>query len=336
MWQQPKPVDFLAFWAAGKMIVGGNSAGIYDIAAHHAVEQSLTPVGTLPFPYPPPFALFVAPLGLLAFGPAFTAWLLVTGALYLAAARAWMQRRFALAQPAVLINGFVGQSAFLTSGLLFGGMKQLAARPLLGGALFGGLIIKPQLALMVPVALIAARQWRAIGGAILSAAALLLLAWAALGVSAYHAFAAMLSTFGGFVAQSRWPWHELASMFALLRFFGVPASAALAVHAAVALFAAVTVWLAWREDREGKEAILAAAALLGPPYVLSYDAVLLALPAAWLLTRRPALGLAVWTLALIPVGAIFGLYEFPNTMPLAAIVSIVAVYRLGGAPVTAR
>ena len=84
--------------------------------------------------------------------------------------------------------------------------------------------------------------------------------------------------------------------------------------------------------------MLAAATLLGPPYLLSYDAVLLALPIALLLDRRPALGLSVWTLSLIPVGAIFGFYEFPNTIPLAALLALVAIYRMGDtpAPVTAQ
>src|SRR5437764_1720704 len=116
------------------MVLAGNAAGIYDIGAHHAVERSATPVGTLPFPYPPPFALIVAPFALVPFGAAFAAWLLVTGGLYLIAARGWMRGRLAVAQPAVLINGFVGQSAFLTSALFLGGLKLLRSRPLLGGA----------------------------------------------------------------------------------------------------------------------------------------------------------------------------------------------------------
>jgi hypothetical protein len=336
VWQQPKPIDFLSFWAAGKMAIGGNAPGIYDIAAHRAVERSVTGVGTLPFPYPPPFALIVAPFALMPFGAAFTGWLLVTGALYVTAARGWMRRRLALAQPAALINGFVGQSAFLTSGLIFGGLRLLAARPVLGGALLGALVIKPQLGLMLPVALIAGRQWRAIGGGAASSAALATLSWIALGTKAWQAFFVLLGTFGGFLTASRWPWHELASIFAFLRFFGVAAPIALAIHAGVALTAAVLVWRTWREDREGKEAMLAAATLLGPPYLLSYDAVLLALPVAWLLSRRPALGLSVWLLSLIPVGAIFGLYEFPNTIPLGALLGLVAIYRSGPAPATAQ
>src|SRR5439155_15934185 len=137
---------------------------------------------------------------------------------------------------------------------------------------------------------LAGRQWRAIGGAILSTTGLLLLGWIALGSQAYRGFLSLLSAYPGFITANRWPWHELASVFALLKYFGVPSTAALAIHAAAALTAAGVVWLAWREDREGKEAILGAATLLGSPYVLSYDAVLLALPTAWLLTSRPTWG----------------------------------------------
>src|SRR5947209_1072163 len=194
LWQQPKPIDFLSFWAAAKMLLGGHSAAIYDIAAHRAVEQSVTPVGTLPFPYPPPFALIVTPLALLPFGAAFAAWLLVTGGVYLTAARRWMPGRLAVAQPAVLINGFVGQSAFLTSALFLGGLKVLGSRPLLGGALLGALIIKPQLGLMLPFAMLAGRQGRAIGGAIASAAVLLTIGWIALGPDSYRSFFGLLST----------------------------------------------------------------------------------------------------------------------------------------------
>lgn len=336
VWQQPKQVDFLSFWAAGRMIVTGHSAGIYDIAAHRAVEQSVTPVGTLPFAYPPPFALIFAPFALVRFGIAFTAWLLVTGALYAAAAREWMRTRFAFAQPAVLINGIVGQGAFLTSALLLGGLKLLRAKPLVGGAILGALVIKPQLGLMLPVAMIAGREWRAIGGATVSAMLLLLCGWLIVGSSGYAAFLGMLSTMSTFLAAGRWPWHELASVYGFLRFFGVPATAALAVHGGVAICAALIVWRAWREAREGKEALLAAATLLGPPYLFSYDGVLLALPVAWLLDRRPAAGLAVWFLALIPVGAIIGFYEFPNTIPLAALLSLVAIYRTAKVQSAAR
>ena len=325
---EPKTVDFVSFWAAGKMVAGGAGAQIYDVAVHRAVErEAVELVGLMPFPYPPPFALLLAPFGALPYGLGFTAWIVATGALFAVAARAWMPPRLAFAQPAVLVNGFIGQNAFLTSALFLAGIRLLATRPMAGGAVLGLLVIKPQLALMLPVAMIAGRHWSAIAGAVLSVSAALLAGLLALGVGAYIAFFEQLSAYTGFVAASRWPWHELASVYALLSYFGAPAALALTVHGLVAAVAAAAVWRAWRRDHPGKAPILAAATLLVPPYLLTYDGVLLALPVAWLLLdgKRPALAALVWALSLLTVGSVAGFYNLPNTLPLAALVSLAAI-----------
>ncbi len=324
----PKPVDFLSFWAAGRMIVDGAGAQIYDIEAHRAVERTVTTGGLLPFPYPPPFALLLAPFGSLPFGVGFTAWVGLTGLFYVAAARAWMPAKLALAQPSVLVNGFIGQNAFLTSGLFLAGLHLLKTRPLLAGAVLGLLVIKPQLAIMLPVAMIAGRHWHAVAGGTLSASALLLIGYVALGGASYAAFFEILSTYTGFVSESRWNWRELASLYALLRYAGFADGIALSIHIAIAAIAAVMVWQWWRHDRPGKEAVLAAATLLAPPYLLTYDGVLLGLPVAWLLLRgqRPRTALLVWSLAFLTIIAVTGIYELPNTLSLGALVALAGCY----------
>ena len=327
MLTDPKPVDFLSFWAAGRMVAEGAGPQIYDIEAHRAVERTVSAVGTLPFPYPPPFALLLVPFGMLPFGFGFTAWVALTGAFYVFAARPWMRDRLALAQPSVLVNGFIGQNAFLTSGFFLAGLHLLKSRPLIAGAVLGLLVIKPQLAVMLPVAMIAGRHWQAIAGGALSALALLLVGLAALGLESYAAFFAMLSTYTDFVANSRWPWHELASVYALLRYFGLAASIAMAIHVAVAAIAAAMVWQSWRQDRPGKEVVLAAATLLATPYLLTYDVVLLGLPVAWLLaTGNRSVALLIWGLSLLSVVAVAGLYPLPNMLSLGAIIALVACF----------
>lgn len=327
MLTDPKPVDFLSFWAAGRMVAEGAGAQIYDIEAHRAVEQTVSAVGILPFPYPPPFALMLAPFGLLPFGFGFTAWVALTGAFYVFAARPWMRDRLALAQPSMLVNGFIGQNAFLTSGIFLAGLHLLKTRPLMAGAVLGLLIIKPQLAVMLPVAMIAGRHWHAIAGGALSAFLLLLVGLVTLGSASYAAFFEMLSTYTDFVAQSRWPWREIASVYALLRYFGLAAGIAMSIHVAVAAVAALMVWQSWRRDRPGKEAVVAAAALLASPYLLTYDGVLLALPMAWLLlSGSRTLALLIWGLALLSVFAIAGLFPLPNMLSLGAIIAMFACY----------
>jgi len=279
--------DFLSFWAAGRLAVQGHAADAYDIVQHHAVEaQAVAGVGLLPFPYPPfALALFV-PFGMLPFWAAFAAWIAITAALYLVATRRWVEPRFALAQAAAAANFITGQNGFLTSAIFIGGTTLIARRPLLAGAILGLLALKPQLALLLPIALIAGREWRAIAGGVLSSVALVALGFLLFGAGAYSSFLALLPHFTGWLGAGRWPWGELASTFALLRWFRVPDTAALVAHGVVAVIAAVLTARAWALKLDQRVPILAAATLLVPPYLFTYDALLLTLPLAALLRQR--------------------------------------------------
>ena len=78
--------------------------------------------------------------------------------------------------------------------------------------------------------------------------------------------------------QDKWPWNEFISVFAFVRYFGIDQSIALTIHFIVAAAAAVLTWIAWSRDWEGQLPILAAATLLIPPYLLTYDALLMIIP----------------------------------------------------------
>lgn len=324
---RPVPIDFVSFWAAGRLAFSGDPAAAYDIAAHLAVEQTVVDVGGLiPFPYPPPFLLLVTPFGAMPYGVAFASWLAVTGVLYVLAARHFTSARIAIAQPAFVANGLIGQNGFLTSAIFLAGFKALATRPLLAGAILGCLVIKPQLGLMIPVALVASRNWAALGAALASAALLLLIAFVALGPTVYSGFMALPMEFARFLADGRWSWNEVASLFATARYFGLDQTTAGAIHAVVAAGAAVMVWRAWRSGSAGKEPLLAAATMLASPYLMTYDGVFLLLPFCWLLQgRSPYLAAVIWLLALLPVSGSFGLYQGPNTMWVAAILALIAI-----------
>jgi hypothetical protein len=73
--------------------------------------------------------------------------------------------------------------------------------------------------------------------------------------------------------------------------------------------------------------ILAAATLLIPPYLFTYDALLLTIPLGWLFRQQKggAAFIAIWIFSLLPVVAYFT--AFPNTIPLAAMLSLWALHR---------
>ena len=64
--------------------------------------------------------------------------------------------------PAAVHTVVSGQATFLAVALAYGGLRLLDRSPALAGILFGLLGYKPQFCLLIPVALIAARQWRAL------------------------------------------------------------------------------------------------------------------------------------------------------------------------------
>src|SRR5205085_11486975 len=133
--------------------------------------------GEMPFPYAPAFLLLTMPFGLLPYPAGLILWSLVGYAIYLLIARRlspegiWVAAAF----PPVFANAALGQNGFFMAVIFLAGLLLLERRPFLAGLVLGCLILKPQLALLLPVATIAARQWRTIAGAILSSVAVMLL-----------------------------------------------------------------------------------------------------------------------------------------------------------------
>ena len=114
-----------------------------------------------PFPYPPIFLLMLAPLGGLRRAAAFALFMGATFVFYLWASiggrwRAWPRLLGALAAPATGVNLIFGQTGFLAGGFMLGGLALAERRPIAAGVLLGLLAYKPQLGVLVPVALVAA------------------------------------------------------------------------------------------------------------------------------------------------------------------------------------
>jgi len=318
-------VDFVSFWAAGRLALGGHPSLAYDIHAHQAVEQTVAHIGGLmPFPYPPPFLLFVSAFAWASYPLAYLLWIAATAGLYFVATRRFTAPRIAFAHPASIVNAMIGQNGFLTSGIFLFGISRVAAAPFTAGLILGLLAIKPQLGILLPVALLASRQWRAIGGAALSSVAVLAAAALVFGLDSYRGFFAMTQQYTAFMAADRWDWAQQASVFGFFRFLGAPQPLALALQGIAAFVAAAVTWRSWARQSEQREAILAAATLLVPPYVFAYDSLLLVLPLAMLLKdgERPWRAAILWVCLVAPLPGYFGLYPGPNTVPVAALLSL--------------
>jgi hypothetical protein len=316
----PLGTDFIDFWAASRLALSGHAADAYVPERHGQVEAEAFAGhdlgGYTPFFYPPTFLLVCLPLALLPYLPSLVVWLAATFYAYWRGLRALLpQPRMALpilAFPAVLSNAGHGQNGFLTTALFAGAAHWLGARPVLGGLCLGGLCVKPHLALLVPVALLAGRQWRALLAAAAGAAGFGLLSLAVLGADAWRGFLRAAPQARQTLEQGLLDPAKLPSVFAAVRLLDGSLAAAYAVQAVAALAACAVLlalrrcWAAGR-DAAGPVALLVAASLLANPYLLDYDLMLLAIPLAWSFREALRDGFLPWEKLVLAAGFVLPL-----------------------------
>ena len=286
---RPLGADFITFWGASYLGLHGQAQDAYDVARIYAAEQVAVPALKMRFAwfYPPAFHLLVLPLALLPYLLSYLAFILSTLAAYVAVLRQvvraplvmWCLAGFS----GVWLNAVQGQNAFLTAAIAGAALINLERRPVLAGALIGLLAIKPHLAMLFPLALLAIGAWRAIGAAAVTALAVTALSIAVLGTPVSAAFIAGLNTARDALETGALPLTKMPSVFASLRVLGVPLAASYSAHLVVACGAAALVWHVWRirADAALRNAVLMTATFFASPYVYDYDLAWLAFPAAW-------------------------------------------------------
>ncbi|PAJ80611.1 hypothetical protein CJO66_21800 [Burkholderia ubonensis] len=345
--------DFAVFWSASSLSIQHGAASAFDwtLLARIArpLQGSTSNAAALPTPwvYPPPFLLVVRPLAWLPFiwsyivflvaGLALAAWSCARIVKARAPAAFWF---VALAFPAAWIAGAAGQNSFLTAALMGFGLAALRRRPGLAGVCFGLLAIKPQLAIAIPVALLCGRQWRAFAAAAIAAGVFCVVAGALLGFDTYARFFDSASAFGTYIADraAMWP-TGMPTVFGAARRAGLTTDHAFALHGTVATLAIAAVAMLWVKQAryELRAAALAAASLMGPPYLLSYDFVWLALPLLYLWKDGARHG---WRHGDLPVmvaawvsPAIFFLpagWQAGNVMPVVMLALLAVIVRRTG------
>ncbi len=150
------PTDFVGVWAAGRLVLEGHAAAVYDWPVHKAMEVTALGhpfAGYFGWHYPPTFLFVAAALSLMPYAAAYALWAFATFPAYLVAVRGIVGDRtgyvLAAAFPAVLCNFIDGQNGFLSAALFGGTLLLLPRRPLLAGVLLGLLTYKPHLGLAV-------------------------------------------------------------------------------------------------------------------------------------------------------------------------------------------
>jgi hypothetical protein len=332
-----KGADFVHFYLLGNLVTEGRGDLLYDRGAQASIQSQLVPVAKgysfIPV-YGPQTALLFAGLAKLPYLWAALAWGLLTIAAYVACVwTIWrscpsLRRHDGLMLPAAL--GFIPLYVLSTSG-------QTSILPLVcltaayvafrsnnkwwAGVALGSLIIKPHFGLAVGVVMVACREWRVIGGAILGVAAQWGVSALVLGAGPLVAYFRMLGKAVGLteVLEPQMELlHSLRAFWLLLLPSPRAASVLYVLSSAVVLFIAIRIWRR-PGALESKYSALVLATALVSPHLGMYDLILLV--PAFVLTAAVAERAVSADCRRLRV-LLFLAYLVPITQPLTALTQL--------------
>jgi hypothetical protein len=280
--------DFTFYYAAARIGLAHGWASIYDLSLQQAeldaMGSGIKIAELARYISPPPLAWLALPFTILPYPVAYWTWsalLLVALALawyfaapstgrvrviYLFAAVGWLPVIYGLqlGQPGMFVALGVAASYALLR----------ANRPVLAGIALGAIALKPQLAFLVPLALLASRHDRAFAGSLIGLGLLAAASTLALGSGGVSAYEARLGFAAGVPAN-----RELT-----LAFFVGDLTVTRAAQVVIAIWSLV---LAYRMRRRGPEwpfVCALAGGMLATPYVHLDDLLMLGLT-GWLCLR---------------------------------------------------
>jgi len=291
--------DFINLWTASELVDAGRTADIFD-QDKFAAAQRQHMGADFPFhfwSYPPQALFLTEQLSSLPYRVAFLTWTLCgLLVLFYAAQKFWPAMKsfpwLLLLAPSTFVNVFLGQNGFITTTLAIAGFTMLDRRPILSGIMFGLLTFKPHLGILIPVSLLAMRQWKAIAAAtvtavLLAGATTLMYGeavwWQFLDSTLPHQLRFMSTSEGPF----RW---MMPGWFMAGRIIGLPLWLAHTVQTIVAIGAVILVYRVFRAGPGGqgglrglrdwrlRVSLLFVATFAASPQGFNYDMGLISIP----------------------------------------------------------
>lgn len=272
--------DFVNVYTSGALTNAGRLDILYDVEAYQAFQPDLfgAPLVAHNYSYPPVTLFYTWAFALLPYPLALAIWLGGTGALFWWAARPYLADAglpswVVLVAPAAIVNLWAGHYGFLIGALWLGAWTLLPRRPVLAGILIGCMVVKPHLALLVPLVLLVRRDWLAFASAAATSVGLVALSILLFGPDIWLTYlgetavqqAEMVDDVGAFFLTM------MPTVTPALFVLGASALIAGIVQAAVALWAIVTLVRFMPANSRDAGLATATATFLVLPYAFSYD-----------------------------------------------------------------
>ena len=313
---QKAGLDFSCFWAGAKTALS-QPARLYDFDYVSGLQGwPLGPEKVRPYIYPPSALVLFAPFALAPFWLAYAVWIVLSAATFLWATLKARLPWWSILLPPVAWVAYCGQITLLIGGLVLGGLA-LRRRPILAGVLFAmAAAVKPQLLMLLPIALIADRQWKAILATGATGAGLVAASAAVWGVDAWRQWLAALGRFQQMIFNDPSMVADCMTPYAALKAAGLPGGWALLL----APLAVGIVWTTFRRTEDPADRLIAlfGGALLVTPYAMNYETALFAPAVAAYLVRTDH---PRWLL-IAAVSAVFGMGLPLELLSLLAVLAL--------------
>ena len=281
------PADFSVFWAAAQLALQAPALIYNDVAVTLKQADAIGGVvGIRPWAYPPTALLPLLPFGALPYAAALILFVTASLGLFLLATRPLFERRQLLALGLIILSQPVifaalnGQMVFVVGALVISALIWLPTAPVRAGILLGiAAAIKPQLLVFAPLALLACREYRALGASLCAGGGMVLISLL-LGPERWIEWLAALARFRDTV-ESLDILYRNVTPTGMLWFLGATGPAQWIANLAFSLVGGWIVWRVFRQSIDVPTRLLAmvGGALFAAPYVMNYDLVLL-VPAA--------------------------------------------------------
>jgi alpha-1,2-mannosyltransferase len=293
--------DFRLVYGAALVGIRNGYGRLYDLEAQRSAIESLgAGFNPQPFISPPPLAWLATPLLLLPFPVALIIWtVLLLAALgwtwYLLAPSSGLAK---VANLALLLGVFpvafgvmVGQpGALVAAAVATAWWLMRREHPVWAGVALTLIVLKPQMAFLVPICLLASGHARTFGAWFAASLVIGLVALLLLGPDGVARYRDVL-------AQTQTPAWDITRRYSISGPIGIGPL----LNVTQVVVVAIAGVAAWRHRRDGPEIPIAAGilgSLLATPYLGFQDFVMLVV-AAWLVVRA---GVNTWQVALLVVG----------------------------------
>ena len=276
--------DFVAFWSAAKLGLDGNALGSFLPEVIGPIQRAAVDIeGTLLWHYPPTMHLTILPLGLGDYAAAlFVFTFLGISAILVCAVQTepeanLFEKVLFVASPVVFLNFVQGQNGAFIALFLVMFLRSLERGYWRRAGFWSALLlVKPHLALMIPVVLIARGYWRAIFWGIVWATLFCATATIVFGTEYWSQFFANTVKLRLILDSGELAYQQMSG-FGFAQLLGASFWPAMILQIITAFLCLLVSGMIWRDSRSSWPvlmAVLLASSPMVSPYAFHYDAVM--------------------------------------------------------------